>query len=81
MLERQLSQKESEKEQKNVIIISSVIFTASFLLCGFDFRWDLTEVPLALSIVGCLIFILTYFGFAELLRENAYLSRTIEVQE
>jgi len=53
----------------------------SFLLCAFDYRFGWAEVPLAFSVIGCIIFILTYIGFAELLRENEYLSRTVEVQE
>lgn len=81
LLEKRLNQKETEKEQKSIIVISSVIFIMSFLLCAFDFRFCWTKVPLALSVFGCIIFVLTYVGFAELLRENEYLSRTVEVQE
>jgi protein-S-isoprenylcysteine O-methyltransferase Ste14 len=81
LLEKRLNQKESEPEQKVVIFFSSLLFVACFLLCGFDFRYEWTSVPMWLSIVGCIVFLATYAGFAELLRENEYLSRTVKVQE
>lgn len=81
LLAKRLSSKETENEQKGVILLSSVIFIACFLLCGFDFRFGWSVVPLWLSYVGCVVFLATYLGFAELLRENDYLSRTVEVQE
>lgn len=80
LLAKRLNQKETEAEQKTVIIISIVLFTACFLLCGFDFRFGWSNVPLWLSFAGCAVFVITYAGFAELLRENEYLSRAVEVQ-
>jgi len=81
LLEKRLGSKESEQEQKNVILFSAIIFIASFVLCGLDFRFRLTVVPMWAVIAGCVVFLFTYAGFAELLRENEYLSRTVEVQE
>jgi len=81
LLAKRLNQKEEEAEQKVVILLSALVFIVCFLLCGLDQRFGWTRVPLWLSIVGCAIFFLTYLGFAELLRENEYLSRTVEVQE
>lgn len=81
LLAKRLNQKETENEQKAVILFSSLIFITCFLLCAFDFRFGWTHVPMWLSIVGCVVFLATYAGFAELLRENEYLSRTVEVQE
>lgn len=81
LLEKRLNQKETEKDQKLVILFSALLFTACFLLCAFDFRFGWTQLPLWLSILGCVVFLATYLGFAELLRENEYLSRTVEIQE
>lgn len=81
LLEKRLSQKESEPEQNKVILFSGLMFIASFLLCGFDFRFGWTFVPKWLTAAGCVVFLVTYAAFAELLRENEYLSRTVEVQK
>ena len=81
LLAKRLKQKETEAEQKTVILLSALLFIASFLLCGFDFRFGWSFVPKWLSVLGCVVFLLTYIGFAELLRENEFLSRTIEVQK
>lgn len=81
LLAKRLNQKEGETEQKWVIILSAVVFVICFVLCALDFRFGWAQTPFWVSMVGCGIFLLTYLGFAELLRENAYLSRTVEVQE
>lgn len=81
LLEKRLNQKETENEQKFVIVLSALIFIVSFLLCAFDYRFGWTKVSLIISVIGCVIFVFTYIGFAELLRENEYLSRTVEVQD
>lgn len=81
LLAKRLNQKETEEEQKSVILFSALLFVAVFLLCGLDFRFGWSHCPLWLSIIGCVIFLVTYFGFAELLRENEFLSRTVEGQE
>lgn len=81
LLEKRLSTNEGEKEQKLVILFSSLIFIASFVLCGIDYKYGWTHVPFWLVILGCIVFLLTYVGFGELLRENEFLSRTVEVQE
>ena len=81
LLEKRLSQKETEGEQKLVILYSGLMFISVFLLCGFDERFSFSHVPHWLSVCACFLFLLTYAGFAELLRENEYLSRTVEVRE
>lgn len=80
LLAKRLNQKETETEQKTVILWSALIFVACFLLCGLDFRFGWTHCPMWLSVAACVVFAATYAGFAELLRENEYLSRTVEVQ-
>lgn len=80
LLEKRLSTQETEPEQKRVILFSGLMFVTCFALCGFDFRFGWTHVPLWLYVSAIGVFLLTYLGFAELLRENKYLSRTVAVQ-
>jgi len=81
LLEKRLNSKEKETEQKSVILFSALMFILSFVLCGLDFRFSWIRMPLWLSVVGCILFLLTYLGFVLVLRQNEYLSRTIEIQE
>ncbi|MDO4466360.1 MAG: isoprenylcysteine carboxylmethyltransferase family protein [Bacillota bacterium] len=81
LLEKRLSTNESEKEQKVVILLSCIVFILSFLLCGLDYRYGWSHVPDWIVIFSCILFLITYALFAELLRENEFLSRTVEVQE
>ena len=80
LLAKRLNTKETEPEQRRVLMLSSLIFAASFLLCALDFRFGWSAVPAWLSTAGCAVFLLAYVGFAELLRENEYLSRSVELQ-
>ena len=80
LLAKRLNTRETEPEQRRVLVISSFIFAASFLLCALDFRFGWSSVPAWLSTAGCVVLLLTYAGFAELLRENEYLSRSVELQ-
>ena len=80
LLAKRLSTREPEPEQRRVLMLSSLIFAVSFLLCALDFRFGWSTVPEWLNTVGCIMFPLTYAGFAELLRENEYLSRSVELQ-
>ena len=80
LLAKRLSTREPEPEQRRVLMLSSLIFAASFLLCALDFRFGWSTVPAWLSTAGCIVFLLAYAGFAELLRENEYLSRSVELQ-
>lgn len=80
LLERRLRAKEQEGEQKQVIGLSALMFLIGFMLAGLDFRWNWTSVPGWLNAIAMIAFLLGYLLFAEVLRENAYLSRTIEVQ-
>lgn len=81
LLKKRLNTNEQEPEQKKVILMSSLVFVASFILCGLDFRFGWTKLPMWAVYLGCAVFLLCYLGYAELMRENAYLSRTVEVQE
>lgn len=80
LLAKRLRTREAEPEQRRILMLSSLIFAASFLLCALDFRFGWSAVPAWLSTTACAVFLLAYVGFAELLHENEYLSRSVELQ-
>lgn len=81
LLASRLQAKEQEHTQKTVIGLSALMFLTGFVLSGLDFRWNWTQVPGWLVVTAVVVFLMGYILFAEVLRENAYLSRTIEVQQ
>ena len=81
LLEKRLNSKESEKTQRGVVALSGLIFPLGFVLSALDFRLGWSYVPWWLSIAAAVIFLFGYALYAEVMRENAYLSRTVEVQE
>ena len=81
LLKKRLDAKEKEGEQKKVIGLSAIIFILGFVLAGLDFRNGWSNMSLWVVISASVIFIISYILYAEVLRENTYLSRTIEVQE
>ncbi len=81
LLEKRLNNKEKEKEQQGVVALSGLMFPLGFVLCALDFRFGWSSVPLWLTAVACVLFLLGYAMYAQVMRENAYLSRTVEVQE
>lgn len=68
-------------EQKSVLLLSGLMFLAAFLLAGLGRRFHWSLLPRAVSWTAAVIFLLAYALYAEVLRENVYLSRTVEVQE
>jgi len=81
LLERRLDMKEKQSEQKTVIALSGIMFLVGFIVAGLDYRFQWIKLPEWLVIVGAVVFLIAYGLYAEVLRENTYLSRTIEVQE
>lgn len=81
LLKSRLNAKEKESEQKDVVKLSGLMFFAGFIVAGLNYRYSLIELPNIVVIIGLIIFILSYIMYAEVLRENAYLSRTVEVQK
>ena len=81
LLKRRLNAKEEENEQKMVILISGIIFFLSFILAGLNFRFGWFKLPQIVIIISSIIFLLSYIMYGEVLRENAYLSRTVEVSK
>ena len=81
LLRKRLNAKETEKEQKQVLIYSGVMFLLGFIIAGLNYRYSWITIPNIVVIISSIIFILAYILYAEVLRENAYLSRTIEIQK
>ena len=81
LLKKRLSAKEEQDEQKAVILLSAVMFLAAFILAGLNFRFGWIVLPPWVSYAAAAVFLLGYILYAEVLRENTYLSRTVEVQE
>lgn len=81
LLESRLDAKEKEKTQSLVVKLSGLMFIAGFILAGLDFRFGWVKLPFIVNIVASCVFILAYIIYAEVLRENTYLSRTIKVVE
>ena len=81
LLKKRLKAKEKENEQSLVIKLSGLMFIAGFVLAGLDYRFAWLSLPRGVSIVAVIVFLVGYLLFAEVLRENAYLSRTVEVVE
>ena len=81
LLEKRLDAKEKVDEQKWVVALSGIMFLAAFLVAGFNFRYSWHSLPECLVWIGVGVFLLSYLMYAEVMRENAFLSRTIEIQE
>lgn len=81
LLQKRLNAREEEKEQKAVVALSGIMFLAAFVTAGLNFRFRWLVLPAWAVIVGAVVFLLAYAMYAEVLRENTYLSRTVEVQE
>ena len=81
LLEKRLNTKEREKTQMAVVAVSSLLFLAAFVAAGLDFRFGWTHVPIWLVCLAAVLQLAAYGLYAEVMRENAWLSRTVEVQE
>ena len=81
LLKSRLNAKEKEGEQKLVVLFSALMFIAGFIVAGLNYRLKWIELPNYISIIGIILFLISYALYAEVLRENTYLSRTIEVQK
>lgn len=81
LLRRRLKVKEEPGEQRKIIAAMGFMFVVGFILAGLDFRLDWLPLPQIISKVSALLFLLAYALYAEVLRENTYLSRTVMVEE
>lgn len=80
-LAKRLDAKEKQATQKGVVAFSGLMFIAGFVVAGLDFRFGWSRMPLPVTVVASILFLLAYALYAEVMRENAYLSRTIKVEE
>ncbi|HHW94524.1 MAG TPA: isoprenylcysteine carboxylmethyltransferase family protein [Mogibacterium sp.] len=81
LLEKRLNAKEEEREQSLVVKLSGLMFAVGFIIAGLGYRFDWYTLPKGFVISGVVIFLAAYILYAEILRENTYLSRTIKVQK
>ena len=81
LLKRRLDGKEKQKDQKGIIKLSGLMFPAGFIVSALDFRFGWSHVPAWLIATASVLFLLGYATYAEVMRENAYLSRTVQVSE
>ena len=80
-LAKRLDAKEKQAAQKGVLAFAGLMFIGGFVVAGLDYRFGWSNMPRGVVIAGVVVFLLSYLLYAEVMRENAYLSRTIEVQE
>ena len=80
-LKKRLDAKEKQATQKGVLAFSGLMFVGGFVVAGLDFRFGWSRMPGWVTIVAAVLFLVAYALYAEVMRENAYLSRTIKVEE
>ena len=81
LLKKRLNGREEEKSQKTVILMTLVIFIVGFIIAGLDFKYNWTRLPIWVIFAGAVILLISYMLYIEVMRENTYLSRTVEIQE
>ena len=81
LLKKRLNVKEKEKEQKHVILLSLFIFIFSFIVAALDFKFGWSKMPESIVGLASILLLISYALYAEVMRENAYLSRNVEIQE
>lgn len=81
LLAKRLDAKEKQVAQKGVLALSGLMFIGGFVVAGLDYRFSWSEMPEAVTVAASVLFLAAYALFAEVLRENAYLSRTVKVEE
>ena len=80
-LAKRLDVKEKQRAQKGVVALSGLMFIAGFVVAGLDYRFSWSQMPLPVTMVASVLFLLAYVLYAEVMRENAYLSRTVKVEQ
>lgn len=80
-LAKRLDAKEKQATQKGVVALSGLMFVAGFVVAGLDYRFGWSKMPVAVTIIASALFLAAYVLYAEVMRENAYLSRTVKVEE
>ena len=81
LLKKRLDAKEKQSAQKGVLGFAALVFIAGFVVAGLDFRYGWSKMPLWVVITAAVLFLVAYALYGEVLRENAYLSRTVKVEQ
>lgn len=81
LLVKRLDAKEKQSTQKGVLALSGLMFIGGFVVAGLDFRFGWSAMPLPVTVAASVLFLIAYLLYAEVMRENAYLSRTIKVED
>ena len=81
LLEKRLDAKEKQSAQKGVLAVTAVMFIGGFVVAGLDFRLGWSKMPVAVTACASILFLMAYGLYGEVLRENAWLSRTVKVEE
>lgn len=81
LLRRRLNNKEKEGTQKFVVLISALLFIGGFIVCGLDYRYGFSKLPDYIVIIGSVMLLIGYALYIEVMRENEYLLRTIEIEK
>lgn len=81
LLRKRLAMKEREKEQQGVVALSGLLLVASLVIAGLDYRFRWSHISSTIVTIAAVVLLVGYGLYAEVLRENAYLSRVVEVQE
>lgn len=79
LLRKRLNTNEKEKEQKKVVLLSALMFLIGFIIAGLNYRYNWIVMPNIVVIISSILFLVAYILYVEVLRENVYLSRTVEV--
>ena len=79
-LKKRLDAKEKQGTQKGVVALSGLMFIAGFVVAGLDYRFGWSQMPMPVTMIASVLFLVAYALYAEVMRENAYLSRTIQVE-
>lgn len=81
LLEKRIKAKEKENVQKTVVGLTALIFIVAFIIAGFDFKYNWSKLPNIVTYISTGVLLISYALYVEVLRENEYLSRNVEVQE
>ena len=81
LLKKRLDAKEKQGKQKGVVAVAGLMFVVGFVVAGLDFRFGWSDVPTWVTITASVLLLVSYGLYAEVMRENAYLSRTVKVEE
>ena len=81
LLQKRLNAKETDRTEQGVVKAAALIFIVGFVVAGLDYRFGWSQAPRPVVLAAAVVLLVSYALYAEVMRENAYLSRTVEIQE